>query len=66
VFWIRNTIRNVMMVVLVFMTNCQVLLNLNSGPLVAQTRMIITAAAKVAGCPAVGEARLAKRSNRMS
>src|SRR5215208_214078 len=66
VFWIRNTIRNVMMVVLVFMTNCQVLLNPKCGPQVAQTRMIITAAAKVAGCPVVREARLAKLSNRES
>jgi hypothetical protein len=66
VFWMRNAIRNVMMVVPVFMTNCQVLLNPNSGPLVAQTRRISTAAAKLAGCPAVREARLAKLSNRVS
>ena len=31
-----------------------------------QTRMISTAAAKVAGCPAVREVHLAKRSNRVS
>jgi hypothetical protein len=58
--------RNVMMVVPVFMANCQVLLNPNSGPLVAQTRMISTARAKEAGCPAVREVYLAKRSNRVS
>jgi hypothetical protein len=37
-----------MMVVLVFIANCQVLLNPNSGPVMAQTTMISTAAAKVA------------------
>jgi hypothetical protein len=65
VFWSRKTIRNVMMVVPVFMTNCQVLLNPNSGTLVAQTTMI-TAAAKVAGGPAVRQARFAKLSSRVS
>jgi hypothetical protein len=54
-----------MMVVLVFMTNCQVLLNPNRGPLIAHPRMISTAAAKLAGCHVVREARLAKRSNRV-
>jgi hypothetical protein len=37
-----------MMVVLVFIANCQVLLNPNSWPVMAQTTMISTAAAKVA------------------
>ena len=32
VFWIRNTIRNVTMVVPVLMTSCQVSLKPNSGP----------------------------------
>ena len=49
VFWIRNTITNVMMVVAVFMTSCQVLSNPNIGPVAAQTRRMRTAAIKVAG-----------------
>jgi hypothetical protein len=54
-----------MMVVPVFIANCQVLLKPNSGPLIAQTMRISTAAAKVAGCPVVREVHLAKRSNRV-
>jgi hypothetical protein len=65
VFWIRNTIRNVMMVVPVFIANCQVLLNPNIGPVMAQTTMISTAAANVRGCPVVREVHLAKQSNRV-
>jgi uncharacterized membrane protein len=55
VFWVRNTMRNVMMVVLVFITNCQVSLNSNIGPVTAQTKMISTERTKVAGCPAAPE-----------
>src|SRR5215208_4685258 len=36
----------------------------NIGPLIAQTTMISTAAAKVRGCPTAREVHLAKRSNR--
>src|SRR6476620_2705609 len=38
--WMRNTIRNVTMVVPVLITSCQVLSNLKRGPVIAQTRMI--------------------------
>ncbi len=51
------------MVVLVFMTSCQVSLNPNIGPVAAQTRMISTAITKVAGCPAAREVHLANRVN---
>ena len=37
VFWIRNTIRNVTIVVPVLMTSCHVSLKPNSGPVTAQT-----------------------------
>ena len=50
-----------MMVVPVFITNCQVSLKANIGPVAAQTKMMSTARAKVAGCPAAREVHLAKR-----
>ena len=49
VFWIRNTIRNVMIVVPVLMTSCQVSLKPKNGPLTAQITMIARAAQNVAG-----------------
>ena len=36
VFWIRNTIRKVTIVVEVLITSCQVSLNPKNGPLIAQ------------------------------
>jgi hypothetical protein len=66
VFWIRNTVRNVTMVVAVFIINCQVSLNPTIGPVAAHTKMISTAAAKVLGCPTVREVHLANRSNKVS
>src|SRR5690242_14245618 len=50
-FWIRNTIRKVMIVVPVLITNCQVSPKWKNGPLAAQTATINTAARKVAGRP---------------
>jgi hypothetical protein len=66
VFWIRNTIRKVMMVVPVLITSCQVLLNLNSGPVIAQTRTTPAASAKHNGRPVKREAALAMRVNQPS
>ena len=40
VFWIRNTIRKVTMVVPVLMTSCQVSEKPKSGPVTAQTTMM--------------------------
>jgi hypothetical protein len=51
VFWIRKTIRNVMMVVLVLMINCHVSLNPNNGPVAAQITITETAIRKVPGRP---------------
>src|SRR5690349_18356626 len=59
----RNTIRNVIIVVLVLMTSCQVSLNLKIGPVMAQTTMMIMAIIKVMGLPAAREAALAVRVN---
>jgi hypothetical protein len=58
--------RKVMMVVPVFMTSCQVSLNSNIGPVTAQAKIMITALAKVAGCPVACEVHLAKRVDRES
>jgi hypothetical protein len=66
VFWIRNTMRNVIMVVLVFITNCQVSLKANIGPVAAQAMMRSRATAKVVGCPAAREVHLANWVNRES
>ena len=41
-FWMTNTMLNVMMVVPVLMTSCQVSENLKIGPQSAQTRMTTT------------------------
>ena len=58
--------RNATMIVLVFMTNCQVSLNPNIRPVAAQTKMMSTATAKIAGCPAAREVNSAKWVNRES
>ena len=63
VFWIRNTIRKVMMVVLVLMISCQVSLNLKIGPVAAQTTITASASMKVAGLPLRRAAAFAKRLN---
>ena len=61
VFWIRNTIRKVMMVVPVLITSCQVSLNPKIGPVAAQTATIPRQAMKVHGLPAILAVRVAKR-----
>src|SRR5476649_265128 len=53
VFWIRNTINAVTIVVVVLMPSCQVLLNSKNGPLAAQISTTATAAKKVIGFPAI-------------
>ena len=63
VFWIRKTIRKVMMVVPVLMTSCQVSLNRNSGPVTAHTRMMSRAIPNVAGWPAPRAVPLANLVN---
>jgi hypothetical protein len=47
----RKTIKKVMIVVPVLMTSCHVSLNPNKGPVTSQTRMTLTAKAKVRGLP---------------
>src|SRR5690242_16841835 len=59
-FWIRNTIRNVTIVVPVLMTNCHVSENPNSGPLVPQATTTPAANMKVEARPAANDVRLAK------
>src|ERR1700704_4830580 len=60
----RKTIKNVMMVVPVLMTSCQVSLNRNSGPVTSQARITPTARLKVAGLPVTRAVALARRVNR--
>jgi hypothetical protein len=52
VFWIRNTIKFVTIVVLVLITSCLVSLKPNTGPLNAHTTTTASAAVNVSGCPA--------------
>ena len=52
VCWIRNTIRNVTIVVEVLITSCQVSLKPNSGPVSAQTITNVVAVRKASGWPA--------------
>ncbi|MNX89065.1 hypothetical protein D3C86_1210640 [compost metagenome] len=66
VFWIRKTIRKVMMVVPVLITNCQVSLNLKTGPVAAQTRTSSRHRMKVHGRPATLAVVLAKWLNSFS
>src|SRR3982750_2453682 len=59
VLWIRNTIRKVMMVVEVLITNCQVSEKPNSGPLAAQAATRTTQTRKVTGRPVQWATKLA-------
>lgn len=61
VFWMRNTIRNVTIVVVVLITNCQVSLKPNSGPVTSQPRISTTANVKTGGWPQKREDAFAKR-----
>jgi hypothetical protein len=63
VLWIKNTIKNVIMVVPVLITSCQVSLNPNSGPVTAHNTIISTAAKKVIGLPLKRAVRFVNRVN---
>ena len=56
----QKTIRKVTIVVPVLMTNCQVSLKLNIGPVTPQTIMIKAAMMNAAGWPVARAVRLAK------
>jgi hypothetical protein len=60
VFWIRNTIRNVAIVVLVLITCCHVSLKPNTGPMTAQATSTSTAIPNVDDLPALQATRDAK------
>ncbi len=62
--WIRNTIRNVTIVVPVLMMSCQVSENPNTGPLTAQITNTIAATENAHGLPAARELCSANRSKR--
>src|SRR3989442_6057369 len=63
VFWIRNTIRNVTIVVLVLMTSCQVSLKWKIGPVTAHTAMTAPASTNAEGWPVACDVALAKLVN---
>jgi hypothetical protein len=65
-FWIRNTIRKVMMVVPVLMTNCHVSENPNNGPVTAQIMIVNEARTNVVARPAACEVRLATLPNNLA
>src|ERR1043166_8506720 len=65
VLWMRNTIRNVMMVVPVLMMSCQVSLKPKSGPVIAQSAITATAAVNAIGRPVTFAVALAKRVNQV-
>src|SRR4030066_760700 len=59
-----NTIRNVIIVVLVLITSCHVSLNPKIGPVTTHAIIINTARINTLGCPVAWEAQVAKRANR--
>jgi hypothetical protein len=61
VFWIRNTIRKVTMVVEVLITSCQVSEKPNTGPVIAHTPTAAMQRMKASGLPASLATPLAKR-----
>src|SRR5215212_2752814 len=63
VFWIRNTIRKVTIVVPVLMTSCQVSEKPKNGPVTAQTIMSTTESANVRGFPVARATAPAKAVN---
>src|SRR5258706_749172 len=58
VFWIRNTMRNVTIVVPVLMTNCQVSEKWNNGPVIPHIKMITRATINAHGEPTTTEVLL--------
>lgn len=65
-FWISNTIKNVMMVVSVLITNCQFSEKWNSGPTAAQASTVSNAAQNTNGEPAHRVTPDANRSKRVN
>ena len=65
VFWIRKTIRNVMIVVEVLITSCQVSLNPNTGPSTAHSTTRALAPTKVEARPAKCDSALATFRNQL-
>src|ERR1700712_2519661 len=63
-FWIRKTIKNVIMVVPVFIISCHVSEYLNMGPVIPQIIMVDIAMINAAELPVAMVAQLEKRSNR--
>src|SRR6476659_7827987 len=63
VFWIRNTMRKVTIVVPVLITSCQVSLKPNSGPVTAQATMTAAATVNADGLPVARAVHLANREN---
>src|SRR5919199_3531984 len=63
VFWIRNTIRKVTIVVPVLITNCQVSENPNTGPVTAHTMSTSAARQKAQELPAQSASRPAILAN---
>src|SRR5690349_19856032 len=63
VFWIRKTIRKVMIVVPVLITSCQTSEKWKNGPLMAQTTMIATATRKAQAVPGGAETLLENLRN---
>ena len=63
VFWIKNTIRKVMIVVDVFTASCHVSEKPKRGPLDAQATIARQQSTKVSGRPAARETELAKPVN---
>src|SRR5688500_15491337 len=61
VFWMRNTMRNVTIVVPVLMTSCHVSLKPNIGPVTLHTTTVPSASEKAAGVPEMCEVHFAKR-----
>ena len=63
VFWIRNTMRNVTIVVPVLTTSCQVSEKPNSGPLAAHTKTTQNATRNAAGEPTMPDTLCASLRN---
>src|SRR5918999_621016 len=61
VFWMRNTIRNVTIVVPVLMTSCHVSLNPKSGPDASHAAMTAAASTNAVGWPLARAIQFAKR-----
>src|SRR5687767_3201904 len=65
VLWIRNTIRNVTIVVPVLITSCQVSLKPKTGPVTAHATMIDAAMMNVSGRPDACAVALVRRVNQL-